>query len=64
MSKEMFIPLLEIESLIAQLEEHAETDKALLKQVKEPTLRSRLEAKVMTYDYTIKKLELIVGRSL
>jgi len=58
------IPLHEIENLISQLEEHAENDRELLSKVKEPTLHSRLEAKVMTYDYTIKKLELIVGRSL
>lgn len=58
------IPLHEIENLISQLEEHAENDRELLSKVKEPTLQSRLEAKVMTYDYTIKKLELIIGRSL
>ncbi|AMO25849.1 hypothetical protein Blue_026 [Bacillus phage Deep Blue] len=63
MSNEMFIPLREIESLIGQLEDHAETNQELLDTVKEPTLKARLEGKQMTYDYTIKKLELIVQRS-
>ncbi|UXQ88875.1 hypothetical protein Thu_259 [Bacillus phage Thurquoise] len=56
------IPLHEIASLYAQLQDHADNDRELLEQVKEPTLKARLEGKVMTYDYTIKKIELMLGR--
>ncbi len=57
------IPLSEVVSLIGQLEEHSISNAELLEKVKEPTLKARLEGKQMTYDYAIKKLELMIERN-
>lgn len=56
------VPVDEILNLIDQLQEHAENDRELLSKVKEPTLQSRLEGKILSYDYAIAKMKIMLGR--